>query len=58
MVWLRWKCTGTPTRVDKHDYPTEYKVNYNNKVSGTSARDSEEGGGADAGRSGGGEQLH
>jgi hypothetical protein len=26
VVWLRWKCTGTPTRVDKHDYPTEYKM--------------------------------
>jgi len=23
---LRWKCTGTPTAVNKHDYPTEYKV--------------------------------
>ena len=26
VVQLRWKCTGTPTRVDKHDYPTEYRV--------------------------------
>ena len=26
VVWLRWKCTGTPTAVNKHDYPTEYKV--------------------------------
>jgi hypothetical protein len=26
VVWLRWKCTGTPTRVDKHDYPTECRV--------------------------------
>ncbi len=26
VVRLRWKCTGTPTRVDKHDYPTEYKI--------------------------------
>ncbi len=26
VVRLRWKCTGTPTRVDKHDYPTEYRV--------------------------------
>ena len=27
MVWLRWKCTGTPTApVNKHDYPTEYRV--------------------------------
>jgi hypothetical protein len=23
---LKWKCTGTPTAVNKHDYPTEYKV--------------------------------
>jgi hypothetical protein len=23
---LMWKCTGTPTAVNKHDYPTEYKV--------------------------------
>jgi len=23
---LRWKCTGTPTAVNKHDYPTEYRV--------------------------------
>ncbi len=26
MVRLRWKCTGTPTAVNKHDYPTEYRV--------------------------------
>jgi len=26
VVQLRWKCTGTPTRVDKHDYLTEYRV--------------------------------
>ena len=26
VVRLRWKCTGTPTAVKKHDYPTEYKV--------------------------------
>ena len=26
VVRLGWKCTGTPTRVDKHDYPTEYRV--------------------------------
>ncbi len=26
VVQLRWKCTGTPTRVNKHDYPTTYKV--------------------------------
>ena len=23
---LRWKCTGTPTAMNKHDYPTGYKV--------------------------------
>ena len=23
---LMWKCTGTPTAINKHDYPTEYKV--------------------------------
>ena len=23
---LRWKCTGTPTAVSKHDYPTGYRV--------------------------------
>ena len=23
---LMWKCTGTPTAVNKHDYPTGYKV--------------------------------
>jgi hypothetical protein len=23
---LMWKCTGTPTAVNKHDYPTEYRV--------------------------------
>ncbi len=23
---LMWKCTGIPTAVNKHDYPTEYKV--------------------------------
>jgi hypothetical protein len=22
----KWKCTGTPTVVNKHDYPTEYRV--------------------------------
>jgi hypothetical protein len=26
VVRLRWKCTGTPTAVNKHDYWTEYKV--------------------------------
>ncbi len=26
VVRLRWKCMGTPTAVNKHDYPTEYKV--------------------------------
>ena len=26
VVRLRWKCAGTPTAVNKHDYPTEYKV--------------------------------
>jgi len=26
VVRLRWKCTGTPTAVKKHDYPTKYKV--------------------------------
>jgi hypothetical protein len=26
VVRLRWQCTGTPTHVDKHDYPTEYRV--------------------------------
>jgi hypothetical protein len=26
VVRLRCKCTGTPTAVDKRDYPTEYKV--------------------------------
>ncbi len=24
-----WKCTGTPTAVNKHDYPTGYKVRDN-----------------------------
>ena len=26
VVRLWWKCTGTPTALNKHDYPTEYKV--------------------------------
>ena len=26
LVRLRWKCTGTPTAVNKHDYPTKYRV--------------------------------
>ena len=26
VVRLRWKCTGTPTAVNKHNYPTEYRV--------------------------------
>ena len=26
VVRLWWKCTGTPTAVNKHDYLTEYKV--------------------------------
>ena len=26
VVQLRWKYTGTPTCVDKHNYPTEYRV--------------------------------
>ena len=25
VVRLRWKCTGTPTAVNKHNYPTEYR---------------------------------
>jgi hypothetical protein len=29
---LKWKCTGTPTTVNKHDYPTEYKVRDNRGV--------------------------
>ena len=29
---LKWKCTGTPTAVNKHDYPTEYKVRDNRGV--------------------------
>jgi hypothetical protein len=29
---LMWKCTGTPTAVNKHDYPTEYKVRDNRGV--------------------------
>ena len=29
VVRLKWKCTGTPTAVNKHDYPTEYKVRNN-----------------------------
>ncbi len=28
VVRLRWKCTG-PTRVNKHDYPTEYREKTN-----------------------------
>ncbi len=27
-----WKCTGTPTAINKHDYPTEYKVRDNRGV--------------------------
>jgi hypothetical protein len=23
---LKWKCTGTPTTVNKHNYPTEYSM--------------------------------
>ena len=26
VVRLRWKCTCTPTAVNKHNYPTEYRV--------------------------------
>jgi hypothetical protein len=26
VVRLKWKCTGTPTTVNKHDYQMEYKV--------------------------------
>ena len=26
VVRLRWKCTCTPTALNKHDYPTEYRV--------------------------------
>ena len=26
VVRRRWKCTGTPTAINKHDYPMEYKV--------------------------------
>jgi len=26
VVRLRWKCTGNPTAINKHDYPTEYRV--------------------------------
>jgi hypothetical protein len=26
VVRLKWKCTGVPTTVNKHDYPTEYWV--------------------------------
>ena len=26
VVRLRWKCTGTPTAVKKHDYLMEYKL--------------------------------
>ena len=26
VVRQRWKCTGTPTAVNKHDYLTEYRV--------------------------------
>ena len=29
---LMWKCTGTPTAINKHDYPTEYKVRDNRGV--------------------------
>jgi hypothetical protein len=29
---LMWKCTGTPTAVNKHDYLTEYKVRDNRGV--------------------------
>jgi hypothetical protein len=32
VVRLMWKCTGTPTAVNKHDYPTEYKVRDNRGV--------------------------
>jgi hypothetical protein len=32
VVRLRWKCTGTPTAINKHDYPTEYKVRDNRGV--------------------------
>ena len=27
VVRLKWKCTGTPTACNKHDYPTEYGGN-------------------------------
>ena len=26
VVRLRWKCTGTPTAMNKHNYSTEYRV--------------------------------
>jgi hypothetical protein len=26
VVRLKWKCTGMPTTVKKHDYPTDYRV--------------------------------
>ncbi len=26
VVQLKWKCMGTPTACDKHNYPTEYQL--------------------------------
>ncbi len=26
VAWLKWKCTGTPTSINNHNYLTEYKV--------------------------------
>jgi hypothetical protein len=32
VVRLKWKCTGKPTAINKHDYPTGYKVRDNRDV--------------------------
>ena len=53
VVRPRWKCTGTPTAVNEHDYLTEYKVRDKRGVWHVQC-DSEEGGGADAGKIGSG----
>jgi len=53
-VRLRWKCKGTSTCVDKHDYPTEYRVK-DKRGEWHVQCDRQEEGGADAGRSGGGD---
>jgi hypothetical protein len=26
VVWLKWKCTVTPTAVNGHDFPMEYSM--------------------------------